>query len=268
VAPFWSVRLREDARDSVSAITVFLPGLHPGNPDALRFRRPAECSMSSLLKFISSSVGTKILIGLTGLAFFGFLVIHLAGNLLILTDPDGFNAYSEHLVRNPLLPIAELGLLAIFVVHAYKAVATVIRNQHARPVSYEKKKWAGHTSRKSVASSTMIVTGTLILLFVVIHLAHFKFGTYYRDELHGYRDLARLVFETFVQPVWVIWYVVVMTLIGFHLRHGIGSAFQSLGLEHPRYNAWARAIGVVLAVLVAGGFALIPIWIYVTGGRS
>jgi succinate dehydrogenase / fumarate reductase cytochrome b subunit len=224
--------------------------------------------MSSFLKFFSSSVGTKILIGLTGLLFFGFLILHLAGNLLVLMDDDAFNAYSHKLISNPLIYLAELGLLAIFVLHVYKTLTNYVRNLRARPTRYETKRWAGHTSRKTLASSSMIVTGLVVLLFLTIHLAHFKFGVYYEDAAHGYRDLARLVRETFVQPVWVIWYVVVMTLIGLHLRHGIGSAFQSLGLEHPRYNAWVRALGIVLAVLVAGGFALIPIWIFVTGGRS
>jgi succinate dehydrogenase / fumarate reductase cytochrome b subunit len=224
--------------------------------------------MSSLLKFVSSSVGTKIVIGLTGLLFFGFLVTHLAGNLLILIDPAGFNAYSHKLVSNPLLPLAEIGLLAIFVIHAFKAIANVIRNQQARPVKYQQKKWAGGTSRKSVASSSMIVTGLTILLFVIIHLKHFKWGTEYVEAATGHRDLARLVLETFVQPVWVAWYVAVMVLIGLHLRHGLGSAFQSLGLEHPRYNAWARATGIALAVIIAGGFILIPLWIFATGGRS
>lgn len=224
--------------------------------------------MSSLRTFVSSSVGTKVLIALTGLAFFGFLVLHLAGNLLILVDADGFNAYSHKLIANPLLPVAEAGLAAIILLHVYKTLTNYGRNLRARPTGYAKKKWAGHTSRKSVASSSMIVTGTIVLAFLTIHLAHFKFGTYYEDALHGYRDLARLVRETFVQPPWVLWYLVAMTLIGIHLRHGLGSAFQSLGLEHPRYNAWVRALGIVLAIVIAGGFALIPIWIYVTGGRS
>jgi succinate dehydrogenase / fumarate reductase cytochrome b subunit len=222
---------------------------------------------SPLLRFFSSSVGTKILIALTGLAFFGFLILHLAGNLLIMVGPEAFNGYSHKLVANPLILIAELGLLAIFLLHVFKAVGAVVRNQQARPERYERKRWAHHTSRKTMSSSTMIVTGTIILIFTVIHLAHFKFGAYYTDALHGYRDLYRLVRETFVQPAWVVWYLIVMGLIGMHLRHGISSAFQSLGLEHPRYNAWVRALGITLAILVAGGFAIIPLWVFFTGGR-
>lgn len=224
--------------------------------------------MSSLLKFFSSSVGTKVLIALTGLAFFGFLITHLAANLLVLFDREAYNLYSHKLISNPLIYIAELGLVVIFVVHAYKAVMVTIKNKQARPAGYAAKKWAGGTSRKTMSSTSMIVTGLTILLFIVIHLKHFKFGVYYTEATTGYRDLSQLVLETFVSPIWVAWYVLVMVLIGMHLRHGISSAFQSLGLEHPRYNGFVRAAGVVLAVLMAGGFALIPIIIFITGGRS
>jgi succinate dehydrogenase / fumarate reductase, cytochrome b subunit len=224
--------------------------------------------MSSLLKFFSSTVGTKVLIGLTGLLFFGFLITHLAANLLVLFDREAFNAYSHKLVSNPLIYVAELGLVVIFVVHAWKAVAITIKNKQARPAGYATKKWAGGKSRKTLSSTSMIVTGLTILLFIVIHLKHFKFGTHYTEAGTGYRDLAQLVLETFVSPIWVAWYVLVMVLIGMHLRHGISSAFQSLGLEHPRYSGFVRAAGVVLAILMAGGFALIPIYIFITGGRS
>ena len=232
------------------------------------FRGRNPLVMSSLLRFLSSSVGTKILVALTGLGFAAFLLTHVAANLLVLVDPHAYNEYSHKLISNPLIYIAEAGLLAIFVIHAWKAVMVTIKNKQARPSSYATKKWAGGASRKTLSSTSMIVTGLTILLFVIIHLKHFKFGTYYTEATTGYRDLAQLVLETFVSPIWVAWYVLVMVLIGMHLRHGISSAFQSLGLEHPRYSAFVRAAGVVLAILMAGGFALIPIYIFITGGRS
>jgi succinate dehydrogenase / fumarate reductase cytochrome b subunit len=273
-------RVRVDARADLVSLIILRPssgllgfGLfgfgHPGFVSSGFIPcSSAECSMSSLLKFFSSTIGTKVLIGLTGLAFFGFLVTHLAGNLLVLFDREAFNAYSHKLISNPLIYIAELGLLVIFVVHAWKAVMVTIKNKRARPSAYAQKKWAGGASRKTMSSTSMIVTGLTILLFIIIHLKHFKFGTYYTEATTGYRDLAQLVLETFVSPIWVAWYVLVMVLIGMHLRHGISSAFQSLGLEHPRYSGFVRAAGVVLAILMAGGFALIPIYIFVTGGRS
>lgn len=222
----------------------------------------------TLRRFFSSSVGTKILIALTGLGFFGFLITHLAANLLIIADRDAFNAYSHKLTSNPLIYIAEFGLAAIFLLHAGKAIVNFLGNNSARPSSYEKKTPAGHTSRKSLASTTMIVSGSIILIFTVVHIATMKFGAYYEDAVHQYRDLHRTAVEVFQNPLWVAFYVVVMGLLGMHLRHGLSSAAQSLGLSNPRYSRAAQITGTVLAVLMAGGFALIPLWVFFIGGRS
>ncbi|MPY89867.1 MAG: cytochrome B subunit [Luteitalea sp.] len=219
------------------------------------------------MKFLSSSVGTKVLIAVTGLAFFLFLILHLAGNLLIFVGPEAFNSYSHKLVSNPLLLVAEAGLAAIFLLHVVKAVVNFTANRHARPVGYAMKRWARHTSRKSLASTTMIVSGTIIFGFLILHLITFKFGTYYEDPTHHYRDLHRLVLEKFSHPGLVGFYVLCMTIIGLHLRHGLASAFQSLGIEHPQYNRLIRLGGVVLALLIAAGFAAIPIWVYFVGTR-
>jgi succinate dehydrogenase / fumarate reductase cytochrome b subunit len=215
----------------------------------------------------SSSVGSKVLIGLTGLALVGFLILHLAGNLLALVGPDIFNAYSEKLIRNPLLIPAELGLLAIFLAHAYQTVTMWTANQRARPERYQRKARAGHTSRKTTASSTMILTGAVTFVFVVLHLKTFKYGPNYLLAGGDGRDLYRLVVEVFSRPGYVAFYVAAMILIGMHLRHGISSAFQSLGADHPRYTPRILAGGFALAVLIGGGFALIPIWIFFLGGR-
>ncbi len=211
----------------------------------------------------SSSVGTKLLIALTGLALLIFLILHLAGNLLLFAGPARFNEYSHALISNPLLIPAELGLLAIFVAHVYKTVRMWLNNQAARPVRYRMKRRARHTSRKSLASTTMIVTGLVTLVFVVLHLKTFKYGAQYAAADPNVRDLDRLVVEVFHKPTYVVFYVVCMALIGLHLRHGIGSAFQSLGIEHPRYTERLPLAGTVLAVAIGGGFALIPLWVYV-----
>ena len=221
--------------------------------------------MSSLSRFLSSSVGTKILVALTGLGFAAFLVTHLAANLLVLVDPHGYNAYSHKLISNPLIYIAEAGLVVLFLVHAFKAVMVTLRNREARGRGYAVKKRAGHTSRKSLASSTMIVTGIWLLLFVVIHLKTFKFGPWY-DTPDGMRDLARLVHEVYAEPFHVVFYILSMVVVGMHLSWGLSSAFQSMGLEHPRYNGLIRGAGLAIAVLMALGFALIPAVIYF-GGR-
>lgn len=210
----------------------------------------------------SSSVGTKVLIAFTGLALFGFLIVHLAGNLLLLSGPEAFNAYSHKLISNPLIYLAEAGLAAIFLVHVWKAVRNFGRNRAARPAGYEVKRPAGHTSRKSLSSTTMILSGTTILVFLILHLKTFKFGPWYDAAEPGVRDIYRLTIEVFHQPVYVIWYVIAMVLVGMHLRHGITSALQSLGAIPAGLTRKVLAAGAIVAALVAGGFALIPIWVY------
>ena len=212
----------------------------------------------------SSSVGTKLLIGLTGLALFAYLILHLLGNALIFAGRDVFNEYSHALISNPLILPIELGLAAIFVLHIYKTVRMWFGNQQARPVKYATKKWAGHTSRKSVSSTTMIVSGVLALLFVVVHVKQFRFGTYYHVGETAVRDLYRTEVELFQQPVWVVFYVVCTSIVGLHLRHGISSAFQSLGLDHPLYTRRLTFWGAVGAIIIGGGLAFIPIWVYFT----
>jgi len=215
-------------------------------------------------RVLSSSVGTKLVIGASGLLLFAYLILHLAGNLMVLGGQDTFNHYAHMLVSNPLVIPAELALLAIFVVHVFKTVVMWTRNQAARPVAYEQKAWAGYTSRKSLASSTMIWTGLAILVFVIVHVAQIKYGAAYQIGDPPIRDLYRTEIEVFSSPIWVAVYVVCMVFVGFHLRHGIASAFQSLGASHPVYTKRLVVAGTVLAILIAGGFAIIPIWVYLT----
>jgi succinate dehydrogenase / fumarate reductase cytochrome b subunit len=218
---------------------------------------------SRFRRAFSSSVGTKFLMGLTGLALFAYMVLHLVGNALIFAGADVFNAYSHRLISNPLILPIELGLFAIFIIHIYKAIAMWTANRAARPVAYLKKEMAGHTSRKSLSSSTMIVSGLFVLLFVIVHVKQFKFGTWYQvagsDEI---RDLYQTEVEIFQQPLWVLVYVLGPLLVGLHLRHGIASAFQSLGVDHPIYTRKLTAIGLFFAVLIGAGLALIPVVIF------
>jgi succinate dehydrogenase / fumarate reductase cytochrome b subunit len=221
--------------------------------------------MSTLRRVFSSSVGTKLLIGLTGLALFAYLILHLAGNALIFAGPETFNEYSHALISNPLILPIEIGLLAIFLLHVYKAVTNYLANRAARPAGYALKKYAGHTSRKSVASSTMIWSGLVIFFFVLVHVRQFKYGAWYQTVSGSpIRDLARTEFEVFSQPLWVAFYVVCTLLVGLHLRHGISSGFQSLGFDHPVYTRRLTMWGVVFAVIIGGGLAFIPVWVYLT----
>src|SRR5215467_7866169 len=218
----------------------------------------------SFRRVFSSSVGTKLLIGATGLLLFAYLLLHLAGNLLVFAGQNTFNAYAHMLISNPLTAPVEIGLLLVFLLHVYKTVTMWFANQRARPVGYEKKSWAGYTSRKSIGSTTMIWTGLVTLLFVGVHLAQMKYGAWYEIGSPAIRDLYRTEVDVFSSPLWVGVYVVCMILIGFHLRHGISSAFQSLGADHPVYTKRLVVAGTVLAILIGGGFAIIPLWVYFT----
>lgn len=222
-------------------------------------------SSSRFRQYFSSTVGSKLLIGITGLLLFAYLILHLAGNALIFAGPEVFNAYSHTLISNPLIVPIEIGLLLVFLVHVYKTVRIVIANRAARPVAYQKKRNAGHTSRKSVASTTMIGSGLIVLLFVIVHVKQFKFGSYYQTVANGdVRDLYRTEIEVFAQPLWVLFYVIGTLIVGLHLRHGIASGFQSLGADHPLYTRRLTLWGIALAVLIGGGLAVIPIWVYLT----
>jgi succinate dehydrogenase / fumarate reductase, cytochrome b subunit len=215
----------------------------------------------------SSSIGSKLLIALTGLGLFIFLVGHLSGNLLFIVGPAAFNQYGHTMVNNPLIYLIEAGLIAVFLLHVYKTVRLYTGAKSARPVGYAEKKRAGGPSRKNIASSTMIFTGLVIFAFLVLHLRAFKFGTWYQAE-GGVRDLYRLQLEIFSNPGYVAFYMLAMTVIGFHLWHGVPSVAQSLGIDHPKYTPRILWVGRALAVLIAGGFFILPIYTYLVGGRS
>jgi succinate dehydrogenase / fumarate reductase cytochrome b subunit len=203
----------------------------------------------------------KILIGVTGLALVLYLIVHIAGNLMVFGGPSLFNKYAYTLESNPLIPVIEIGLLLIIVVHVYKTVTMFLSNRRARPARYAMKKGADYTSRKSVASSTMIFTGLWLLVFLIIHVKAFRYGTEYAWA-EGGRDLYRLEIENFASPLIVVFYVLSMLVVGSHLWHGASSAFQSLGLDNPRWTPRIRATGKILAVVIAGGFITIAIWAY------
>ncbi|HVN83337.1 MAG TPA: succinate dehydrogenase cytochrome b subunit [Candidatus Binatia bacterium] len=216
--------------------------------------------MTLLIRFLTSNIGRKVLMALTGLFLIFFLIIHLSGNLLVFKSAAAFNDYSEKLLANELIYVAEIGLLVAFVAHFISGIAVTLQNRAARPIGYAVKRRAGHTSHKSLASTTMILTGIVVLAFVPIHLITFKYGTHYAVAGNPHqRDLYRLVIEEFHEPLEVVWYVVAMVIIGFHLWHGFGSGFESLGVA---YRKPLRRFGQALAVIIAGGFAIIPVLVF------
>jgi succinate dehydrogenase / fumarate reductase cytochrome b subunit len=225
--------------------------------------------MASRTGVFSSSVGTKILIGITGVLLFLYLLIHIAGNLVVFLGPAAFNTYAFTLESNPVLPIIEILLLSVFVIHIYKTVRMFLSNQRARPVAYARKKRAGRSSRKTFASSTMIVSGLWLLAFLVIHVKTFHDGWGHEYEWPaGGRDLYRQEMDAFGNPLMVGFYIVSMVVVGSHLWHGISSAFQSLGADTPAWTRFILPAGKMVAALIAGAFIVIALWAHVTGVRS
>jgi succinate dehydrogenase cytochrome b subunit len=222
--------------------------------------------MPSRIRVFSTSVGTKLLIGVTGFALVFYLIIHIAGNLTVFAGPAFFNKYAFTLESNPLIPVIEIGLLLIALIHVYKTVRMFFGNQQARPVSYVQKKYAGKPSRKTFASSTMIFSGLWLVLFLIIHVPTFRSEKY--EWAAGGRDLYRIEMEAFSNPLIVAFYVVSMLVVGSHLWHGSWSFLQSLGLDHPKWTPRFMTAGRVLAVAIAGGFIVIAVWAFLSqGGR-
>lgn len=241
--------------------------------------------MYSLLTAFQNSVGRKILTGVTGLALTGFLIIHLLGNLTLFTidygNPDNaFNRYAHFLHDlGWLLYVAEAGLLTIFLIHAYLGVAIYLRKKKTRGENYQVVKSRGGASKVGFSSRTMLISGSLLLIFTVSHVNHFKFGPgwsgepEYTQEMNvggeqtPVRDLSKLVFETFNRQYegaifYVIGYVGIMILLGFHLRHGVWSALQSLGAMNKKLIPVIYAVAGTIGILIALGFLVLPIYIY------
>ncbi len=214
---------------------------------------------------LTSSVGTKLLVGITGLFLFLYLLVHIAGNLVVFAGPDTFNKYAGALAGNPLIIVIEVVLLAAFLAHVVKTVAMTLANRRARPVAYVVKKPAGGRSRKTLASATMIVSGLWLLLFLVLHVYGFKFAPAPVTP-DGHRDLYVMEMTYFANPFLVGFYVLTMGVVGMHLSHGISSAFQSLGLDHPAWTPRILKAGKLVAALIAAGFILIALWAHFTGG--
>ena len=230
--------------------------------------------MPTLRKALWSSVGKKVLMAVTGLGMIVFLVAHLLGNLTLLTgNAESYNAYSHFLLSlGPLLYAIEIGLVLFLVVHAVDGVAVWLDKRKARPEGYAERAAAGGPSRMTLASRTMIWTGAVILVFTFVHLRTFKYGPGmeqgYVTTVNGVRmrDLYRLVVERFGHPGYVSFYVASMLLLGLHLRHGLWSAFQSLGVDHPRWTPLIWVAGALAAAVPALGYLAIPVWMYFRGG--
>lgn len=225
--------------------------------------------MPSIIEAFQSQVGRKILTGLTGFLLVFFMIFHLAGNLAIFGDPNAMNSYSHFLHQlGPLLWIARIGLLLIFVIHSWVGISIWFGKRKARPQDYKVYSSKGGPSKQSLSSRSMAFTGFVLLIFVVIHINTFALGDKGVANVDGVEmhDIKTLVLDTFQNPFYAFGYTFVMILLGIHLGHGIWSAFTSLTLRSPKASAVIYPIGVIIAVLLAVGFLLIPLYIYFGGG--
>lgn len=227
--------------------------------------------MASFGSALWSSVGKKVITGLTGLALMGFVVVHLLGNLTLFIGPHAFNEYAHFLetaAHGWLIYAFEIFLFVIFVFHMVSAVTVAWADKRkGRDKGYKYAKDAGGKSRKTLASRSMIYTGAILIVFVIAHIYLFKFngGNPHETDQHGVKNLYKAVVTVFKGPGFTIFTVVAMILLGLHLRHGFWSAFQSLGWANDRYLPllvrFALGFGVVLAI----GFIVIPVYLYLSG---
>ena len=217
------------------------------------------------LNFYSSSVGKKIITGITGLALTLFVLFHMLGNLLFLSDRQAYNQFAHWLNSlSFLLYGIELILLVAVIFHIVVGISMWFHNRRSRPLGYDRLESAGEPSKQSLSSRSMAITGLILLGFLVWHILSFKFGNYYTTTINGVvmRDLARLVSEKFHDPVYTFGYLSCITLLGVHLRHGIWSAWQSLGALNSRTSSVVYGLSLFLAVLIVLGFILLPLTVY------
>jgi succinate dehydrogenase / fumarate reductase cytochrome b subunit len=220
--------------------------------------------MNVLLRPVRTSVGSKYVMALTGLVLILFVLGHMAGNLLIYRGREALNDYAHALATSPvLLWTARIGLLIVFVIHVVLGIRLTRQNVAARPVRYVYES----TMQASWASRHMLLTGLVVLAFVIYHLLHFTFGvtdpTHFKSHLHdpksGYADVAAMVVAGFEQLPVSFAYVVAQLFLGLHLWHGAGSWLQSLGLNRPSLQPYVHGFGMAIAALVVVGNCSIPL---------
>jgi succinate dehydrogenase / fumarate reductase cytochrome b subunit len=211
-------------------------------------------STVAVARFYDSSIGKKAVMAVTGLVLFGFLILHMLGNLQVFLGREVMNHYAETLHGNPgLLWVARVVLLVSVVLHTWAAIQLTAVKTAARPVAYVK---PGNV-QGSTGSRTMMLSGPVIALFVIGHLLHFTTGTIHPQfvELHAYEN----VITGFANPIAAGLYIVAMILVGFHLSHGIWSMFQSIGFSHPRYMPLIKKFAGVFSWILIAGFISVPI---------
>ncbi|HNQ11842.1 MAG TPA: succinate dehydrogenase cytochrome b subunit [Bacteroidia bacterium] len=221
--------------------------------------------MSKFIDVFTSSIGRKIVMSLTGLFLFSFLIIHVSGNTLLFHDDGGeaFNAYSQFMAHNPIIRTIEILLFAGFILHIIQSLIITIKNRGARQKSYDTNK---ANQNSNWYSRNMGFFGVVLLIFLIVHLGDYFFESRFTDEIsydvNGNINMYDEVAASFKNGYYSAFYIVCMVFLAFHLIHGFQSAFQSLGLRHKMYTQLIRFVGISLSIIIPALFAAMPVYFY------
>jgi len=211
-----------------------------------------------------TTLSSKVAVALSGLGLAGFVVFHMLGNLQVLEGPGAYNGYAAFLREMPMvLWTARFGLLTVAVVHIALAIQLALRNRRARPVAYAVRDYRV----ASVASRTMALTGSLLLLFIVFHLLHLSAGlvdSSFHDHMdeRGRADVFGKVIHAFHNPLYVLLYCAGQLVLGMHLSHAVSGSLQTLGFEHAALNRVFKAAGPAVALFVVLGNLVIILAVF------
>lgn len=222
--------------------------------------------MGWFFRALNSSIGKKFVMAVTGVCLLLFLIIHLINNLTLYGGPELFNTVVKNLDGiKPLVRVIELVLVLIFVFHIFNGVRLWYENKKARPVGY---KVNGSSENSDLFSRTMFVTGSIIFIFLVVHLRTFWVSFNLGHELAEQHQYYQIVAEAFSDWIYSLLYIAAMILLGFHLNHGFQSAFQTFGWNNKKYFPIIEKLGLIYTLIMVIGFASIPIYfLFFYGGN-
>lgn len=221
--------------------------------------------MGSIANAFSSSIGKKLVMGITGLFLISFLLVHCFLNSFIFFDKTGelFNEGAHFMATNWIIRAMEVVLMAGLLLHIVQGARLTFQNQAARPVKYA---YNNGNANSKWYSRSMGLLGTLLLIFLIVHLSNFwvvsRFTGIPSIDSKGRENLFGVMQESFKNLGLVILYVLSMISLAYHLLHGFASTFQTLGWNHRKYSPIIKAMGVWFSILIPLLFAAMPIWIY------
>lgn len=212
--------------------------------------------MNMFIEFYNSSIGKKIFMSLTGLFLCTFLLEHLVGNMLLFKGEEVFNAYSEFMVSNPVIRAIEILLFLFLLLHPFVGLVVWMQNRRARPQKYAVYKL---NENAPLASRITMVTGSIVLVFLVVHLRTFFIPLRFADpKPSGFQ----LMVDAFASPLYSGFYIVALVFLAYHLRHGFQAAFQTLGLRTKKYTGLLDVLALIFWFVIPLGFAIMPIYFY------